>query len=167
MAVWARIIDFPDYAISDGGQVMRLTAEQGIREGKILRPRPVGVGYLRASLQQGKIRCGKYVHRLVAEHHIPNPKNLPEVNHKDGNKENPTACNLEWVTKPNNMQHAYSSGLAPRGSQRSDSKLTEEKIATIRRLYSQGRLQEHLAREFGVGPTTVHRIVHRQSWKHC
>ena len=48
------------------------------------------------------VRLGKHtakkIHRIVAEAFIPNPLNLPEVNHKDGNKKNNCAENLEWVT---------------------------------------------------------------------
>lgn len=52
---------------------------------------------------------GKYktflVHRLVAETFIPNPDNLPEVNHKDENKENNYVDNLEWCTRKYNMNY--------------------------------------------------------------
>ena len=46
------------------------------------------------------------VHRLVAETFIPNPGCLPEVNHKDEDKENNNVKNLEWVTHLNNIRHS-------------------------------------------------------------
>jgi hypothetical protein len=51
------------------------------------------------------------LHRLLGEHFIPNPFNLPEINHKDTNKLNNNISNLEWVTKPYNIKHAKEHGL--------------------------------------------------------
>lgn len=53
----------------------------------------------------------RYVHQIVAETFIPNPRNLTEVNHIDGNKRNNKVENLEWCTHGENMQHAADHGL--------------------------------------------------------
>ena len=59
-------------------------------------------GYVQYSFTEGK-RKG---HRLVAETYLPNPDNLPEVNHKDRDKTNNDVSNLEWSTSRDNSQHA-------------------------------------------------------------
>lgn len=51
------------------------------------------------------------VHRLVAMLYLPNPCNLPEVNHIDGNKENNVFTNLEWCTMEHNLRHAQLNNL--------------------------------------------------------
>jgi len=51
------------------------------------------------------------LHRLLATYFIPNPNNLPQVNHKDGNKMNYSLDNLEWVSASHNVKHAYDTGL--------------------------------------------------------
>jgi len=54
------------------------------------------------------------IHRILATLFIPNPNNLPQVNHIDGNKLNNSISNLEWVTQSQNMQHASSNHLLGR-----------------------------------------------------
>ena len=68
-------------------------------------------GYLRLRIEiKGKSLTFK-VHRMVAKAFIPNPENLPQVNHIDGNKENNRVDNLEWISNYDNAQHAIKSGL--------------------------------------------------------
>ena len=68
-------------------------------------------GYYKVDLYSDGQRETKKIHRLVAEAFIPNPNNLPQVNHIDGNKKNNDVNNLEWVNCSQNMLHAYENGL--------------------------------------------------------
>jgi HNH endonuclease/NUMOD4 motif len=67
-------------------------------------------GYIRVSINETLYR----MHILVAKAFIPNPENKPHVNHKDGVRDNNKLENLEWVTRSENMQHAYDTGLNSR-----------------------------------------------------
>ena len=109
------------------------------------------------------------VHRLVAEAFIPNPNGFREVNHIDGNKQNNSVKNLEWVTHSENMIHAYQTGLEqPRcGEQHHAHKLTEDAVKYIKQLYVK-RDKEFgavaLAKKFNVDRTTIHDIVRGKTW---
>ena len=86
--------------------------------GTIIRPngrksslKPDNIGYLNISIYvNGKLTPYKQ-HRVVAITWIPNPLNLPEVNHKDGIKTNNVVANLNWSTHQDNIIHAHQSGL--------------------------------------------------------
>jgi len=69
-----------------------------------------GKGYLTVNLfnQNTKGSIKQYIHRLVAFCYIPNPDNLTDVNHIDFDKSNNTVANLEWMSRKENMQHAWS-----------------------------------------------------------
>lgn len=82
----------------------------GIRRSpaKVLKPCLGKSGYLLVNFCIDGIKSNHNVHRLVARAFIENESNKPQVNHKDGNKMNNCADNLEWVTASENTKHAYS-----------------------------------------------------------
>lgn len=63
--------------------------------------------YLKVLLYKNNKPKNFYIHRLVAQAFIHNPNNLLEVNHKDGNTDNNCVNNLEWVTRKENIKHAF------------------------------------------------------------
>lgn len=74
------------------------------KHGRILKPE-IRNGYYSVSLMKNGKRRNYRVHRLVAEAFIPNPDNLPMVNHKDEDKLNNIVSNLEWCDNTYNSQY--------------------------------------------------------------
>lgn len=81
------------------------------RKGMLLKPNLNRDGYLKVTMHKGGKVNTILIHRQVADAFIPNDKNYPQVNHKDGNKLNNNAANLEWCTALDNMHHAAEQGL--------------------------------------------------------
>lgn len=82
------------------------------RKGRTIIPSPnKKVLYPQVSLWKDGKGTSYYVHRLVAQLFVPNPLNLPEVNHLDGNRLNYISTNLEWCSSSENSQHAADTGL--------------------------------------------------------
>ena len=105
------------YEVSNLGRVRSLDRQIKYRSihrtGKLIK---LGCtrGYYYAKLHKNNKRRYVGVHRLVADAFIPNPNNLPEVNHKDENKQNNCANNLEWCTRKYNVN--YGTGKQRRAS---------------------------------------------------
>ena len=94
---WKTIEEYPMYSIDENGNVFSRYSN------KILKPILVSNGYYSVQLFNERGAKCKTIHRLVATAFIPNPENLPCVNHKDEIKTNNHVSNLEWCT------HAYNS----------------------------------------------------------
>lgn len=115
MEIWKDIKDFEGYyQVSDAGNVKRLhrlspNKSYGYRT---LKEMPVAKcrdsqGYLISILNKDGVKSHKLVHRLVAQAFIPNPCNLPEVNHIFGIKSDNRASQLAWSTASDNQKHSY------------------------------------------------------------
>lgn len=89
------------YQVSNLGRVKSLHFNKEL----LLKLRLTGRGYYQIDLQKNKNIKHALVHRLVAEAFIPNPDELPQVNHKDEDKTNNCVDNLEWCTQLYNIHH--------------------------------------------------------------
>ena len=96
---WKQIQGYENYEVSNEGQV------RNKKTGKILKPAKNNCGYLQVILYKDNKRKSFLIQRLVADVWIPNPDNLPEVNHIDENKEDNRVENLEWCTRQYNMSY--------------------------------------------------------------
>lgn len=100
METWRDVKGFEKlYEVSDLGRV------RSKRQNKIMSASRRGRGYWGVSFYVNGKQKAKFIHRLVAEAFIDNSKNLPCVNHKDENKNNNKACNLEWCSYSYNNKY--------------------------------------------------------------
>lgn len=153
---WRAIPAFPSYAASQEGLILGKT-------GRVLRPGRSRNGYQHVILRHEGRGVTQRVHRLVAQAWLPNPENKREVNHKNGIKTDNRVVNLEWTTTTENKLHGFATGLLPRGSACSTSKLTEEQVLDIRRRHYKTP-QAVLAKEYGVSGGLIANIHLRRNW---
>ena len=100
--IWCPIRGYEGiYEVSDQGRVKSI----GYGKERILRPVRNNNGYLLVGLRKNREQKWYLVHRLVAQAFIPNPDNLPQVNHKDENKTNNSVQNLEWCDRKYNCNY--------------------------------------------------------------
>lgn len=100
---WLTSPSYPNLEVSNLGKVRIKESEKTSNIGRHLKQRTDKDGYKLIATDRTTVR----VHRLVAEAFIPNPNNMPVVNHKDNVKGNNDASNLEWSTISYNTSHAY------------------------------------------------------------
>ena len=104
------------------------------------------------------------LHRLLALSFIPNPNNLPEINHLNGNKLDFSLSNLVWSSSSENTQHAFNTGLIPKGEKHPNSILTKEQVYRIK--YELKHLSKwKLAKMFNCSHTCIYRIKQGITWK--
>jgi hypothetical protein len=124
--------------------------------------------YLMANLSKKGEQTSCSVHRLIAMTFIPNNKNHPIVNHKNGIKTDNNINNLEWMNNSENVKHAVDTGLLknPSGEEHGSCKYTNEDILKMRDLYSNGKTQVEIGKIMNMPRARVWEIVHRKTWKH-
>lgn len=98
---------------------------------RVLKPCKNRYGYNYVLLSKNNIVEQKLIHRLVAEAFIPNPDNLPYVNHINGDKADNRVENLEWVTAKQNVEHAISTGLRSKLVHKQPVKVTDIKTGKV------------------------------------
>lgn len=162
------------YTIYENGRIIR-NGRIGAR-GRIIKERELAVhkntsGYDRVGMVIDGERRDYFVHRVIAELFCDKPDGCNIVDHIDGNKQNNTAENLEWVTSGENNKRAYAKGLKKptvlSGEKHPMAKLSRDDVIYIRTHYVKGDSefgQCGLARRFGVKQATIYEIVNNRIW---
>lgn len=113
MEIWKEIKGYEGlYEVSNLGRVRSVdrtvlykNGQTHIHKGKLLVPGVGKTGYMQVCLCKNGEMKHPLIHRLVAETFIPNPDNLPQINHKDENPSNNVLDNLEWCTAEYNLKY--------------------------------------------------------------
>lgn len=151
------------YSVSNLGRVW------AIRKKCIMKQYTTWNGRLEIGLTNPDFIKKERIHRLVAYVFIPNPDNLPQINHKDGNTKNNNVNNLEWVTHSENMLHAYKHGLISKkvGTNSVLSKYSEETIKCLIDDLKDTELSvPELSEKYKVSKGLIHSIQYGNSWSH-
>jgi hypothetical protein len=161
MANWKSVVGYEDlYEVSDEGEVKSLIRDHIDSDGrvsaKILKQNNGTSGYKIVALAKERTYKTKMVHRLVAAAWLPNPSELPCVNHLNGNKEDNRTQNLEWCTYKHNLQHALMTGLKLRqcNIQRSVVVTKDDKILRFDSM-------KECAEYFGFGKCWMHNRIRK------
>ena len=141
LEVWKDVENYPNYQISNFGNVKSKERYTKARKGQIihrkerlLKQLTDSKGYLYVRLYNDKGFKNIKVHRLVANNFLENPNNLPQVNHIDGCKQNNNIFNLEFCTELDNVRHSIKNGLVDLELRKANmSKLGKSKRALMKR----------------------------------
>jgi len=165
MDEWRAIPSFPEYEVSNLGRIRRVKPGRGAVAGRIIWASENGHDYPRVNLWSGNRRTWMTVHSLVAEAFLgPRPAGY-DVNHIDGNKRHPGASNLEYVTRSENLNHAFRTGLKIplQGEATSSAKLKAVQVIAIREMARTASYVD-IAKAFGIDNGRVSRICRGLLW---
>lgn len=169
--IWKNLPEYEGlYQVSNKGRVKSLHTMKGmcpIKSGHIKKPTKSKFGYLRTGLHKDHKVKVIHIHRLIMMAFVGPVPEGKNVNHIDGNKENNHLENLEYVTKSENILHAYNTGLkrGMKGENNHRSKLTYDEVLLIRTLYGMYDLtRAEIARQMEVSYATVSFIVNNKTW---
>ena len=180
------------YAVTEDGKVWAYPRRRSSKNGMWLKPQVLKVTKNRINpykcytvlLYKNKKSRRFLVHRLVAETYIANPKNKSEVNHLNGDTFKNDVDNLEWVTRSENMQHAYDNGFLNFNTDKMKAanrinlekgrvacimarrKFSLQEAKNIKQIWQQTKRSfASLGREFKVSPKTIANICYDKSYQ--
>lgn len=162
--IWKAIDDM--YSISSRGEVINRITGKKLKLQKTGRlpksgdPREL---YLNASLRGKK----KKVHRLVADAFVPNPDDLPQVDHIDGNKSNNVPSNLEWVSNQTNVQRAYRNNLInpSHGISHHATTHTEKQVKKAIKMLLKNEPYSKITKKTNLSSSELSDIKNKRIWK--
>ena len=149
------------YLISQDGCVINE------KTGREIKWQSNGNGYFKVTLTIKGVQFQRYIHRLVCSLYNPASEFIgAQVNHIDGNKNNNSHLNLEWVTNSENQIHAHKTGLKANGNKLWNGKFSKSDIAYIKDLKKEGKKQNWIAEHMDTTKSTISEIINNKRYKY-
>lgn len=174
--IWKDILDYEGkYQISNMGRVKSLSRSIKTTNGnyrtsrdKFLKLEEDKDGYLIFTVYKENIPKKLKVSRIVGLYFVPNPDNKPHINHKKGIKKDNRHHQLEWVTIEENNMHAQLNSLVLKGENHPNSKLSNNRVLAIRRLFKNNKNinKNNLAKKLKVRYNVIYSITENLTYKH-
>lgn len=173
--IWKDVVGFEGlYTVSNMGRVkssekiVRYRWGERVNKARILKPNNLDQRYDQVTLCRNKYQKKITVHRLVVITFLDMDATKNSINHKDGNKRNNCASNLEWCTQKENIDHAYKLGLmhGRKGEKHPNSLLTNDNVAQMKAMLKDGARTRDLVKIFNVSEDVIYQIKVGNSWKH-
>ena len=160
---WKQLTEYhPRYWVSNFGRVKSIYK---YRPERVLKNYITKFGYRRVQLRLLKDGFKNiFIHVLVAQKFIKNPKNKPFVNHKDSVRNNCFYKNLEWSTRSENYLHGHKFGYMSNKGERNPRAIINEKQALA--IYKSNLPHKKLANMYGLTERGVQKIKYRETWTH-
>lgn len=131
-----------------------------------LHPAVTNRGYRRLLIYYNGYRRHMSVHRLVADAFLPNPLQLPEVNHKNGDKSDNSVYNLEWCTAEYNVKHSFDTGLNHSGEENHNAGMSNETARRIAQCFEDNQLtMTEISRYFDIPKRSIKHMLYGDCWK--
>ena len=167
VTIWKPIKSYEGlYKVSNMGQV-KATRRSGSR-GSILKPAPNKQGDLIVGLSKNNKRSPRSINRIVAKHFVKGQKPNAQVNHKDGDKANNRASNLEWLSAWHHQLHTYHVlNKRNQGETNGRAKLTEREVKFLRILFYNmpDTSRTWIAEFYGMSRTSINLVLTFKNWK--
>lgn len=157
---WKTIPIIPKYEASTLGRIRNIRTQRILKFSNIRR----GYKIFKAYYPDGSCR-NMTVHKAVGTTFVGNPQKLPQINHKDGDKSNNKADNIEWCTCAGNIKHAFKTGLRPKKYRiKYRAKITPTMVRRIKMALLTGMRQNEVVNIFKVSKSTVEGIQNGSRW---
>lgn len=165
--VWRAIPEFPDYAVSNLGNVKRIKDAKTAKAGRQLKSSKMPSGYVGIILRRDGRSITQYVHTLVLSAFIcPRPSPVHQAAHYNGVRWDNRLANLRWALPIENNADKKKHGTDQVGMKHHMRKITDADVLEIRRLRSLGMYCKDIAKRFGLHKAYISLVANGKRWSH-